>query len=228
MKAPRLTARDRRTILLGAAVLVPSLVWTLAVSPYIDALSAAERRLADQRALLRRELKVLAEAKAYPTAFGVGARRLLAAAPRLTGGEDDAAAGAAVASYVRQLAGMGGANVTRVEPGAAHNAGGGLAALPVAVTGEADLEGLMTFLQLLESGPKLVRVDELKVEANDGPVSAGASYSPTPFWVAPGGGQEVIQFRFTATGYTLGDVKPDSSISSRTSSDKKDNREVAG
>ena len=208
MRSPRLSPRDRRALALGAALLVPSLLWAFALAPYLAALNAANGRLADQRALLRRELSVLAEAKSYPSAFGVGARRLLSVAPRLTGGEDPAAAGAAVAGYVRRLGQMGGANVTRVEPGSVREAGGGLVALPVAVTGEADLEGLMTLLQLLETGPKLVHVDELKVEANNGPVAAGASYSPTPFWVAPGGGQEVIQFRFTATGYTLGPDRP--------------------
>jgi hypothetical protein len=195
-------------VAIGAAILVPSLLWTFAVSPWLDALRAANERLADERGLLRRELDLLAQARAYPAAFDVGARRLLAVAPRLAGGQDDAAAGAAVAGYVRRLAQMGGANVTRVEPGVAHDAGGGIAALPVAVTGEADLEGLMTLLQLLETGPKLVRVDELTVEAHDGPASAGASYAPTPFFVSPGGGSEVINFRFTATGYTLATGKP--------------------
>lgn len=223
MSPVRLTPRDRRAVTLGAALLVPSLLWVFAVAPYLGALHAAGDRLAAQRGLLRRELDVLAEARAYPSAFGVGARRLLAVAPRLAGGDDPAAAGAAVAGYVRRLGQMGGANVTRVEPGPVRQAGGGLVALPVAVTGEADLEGLMTLLQLLETGPKLVRVDELKVEANDAPVAAGASYSPTPFWVAPGGGLEVIQFRFTATGYTLGPDGPAAAVR-----DKKDNDEVGG
>jgi hypothetical protein len=188
---------------MGAALLVPALAWTFAVSPYLDALNAERDRLDRERALLRRELVLLAQAKALPAAFDQGARRLLAAAPRLAGGDDDDAAAAVVAGYVRRMAGIAGAGLARVEPAAARSAGGGITALPVAVTGESDLEGLMTFLQMLEAGPKLVRVDGLKLEAQDGPVAVGASYSPTPFWVAPGGGPEVIRFSFTATGYGL-------------------------
>ncbi|HSU15695.1 type II secretion system protein GspM [Longimicrobium sp.] len=208
MRAIRITPRDRRTIALGMAFVVPALLWSLVLAPYLHALSAAKAKLRDEQGLLRRELELLAQARSFPTAFGDGAKKLLAVAPRLTGGNDDAAAGAAVAGYVRSLARMGGANVTRVDPAPVRDAGGGITALPVAVTGEADLEGLMTFLQMLENGPKLVRVDELKIEADDGPVSAGASYSPTPFFVAPGGGSEIIRFGFTATGYALATGKP--------------------
>jgi hypothetical protein len=195
-------------VLLGAAVLLPALLWTLALAPYLDALESRRARLAEGRRLLARELELLAQAKAFPRAFDQGARRILAAAPRLMGGDDDAEAGAAVAGYVRRLARMGGANVTRVDPAPVHDAGGGITALPVAVTGEADLEGVMSFLQMLETGPKLVRVDELKIEAQGGPATAGASYSPTPFFVAPGGGSEVIRFSFTATGYTIATGRP--------------------
>jgi hypothetical protein len=103
---------------------------------------------------------------------------------------------------------MGGAHVTRVEPAASRDAGGGITALPVAVIGESDLEGLLTFLHMLETGPKLVNVDELKIESANGgaPVAAGAAYAATPFYTpsgAPGGQPEVISFRFTATGFTL-------------------------
>lgn len=208
MRPVRVNPRDRKAMLLGAAVLVPALLWTFAAAPYLDALQSRRARLADERRLLRRELELLAQAKGFPAAFDQGARRVLAVAPRLTGGDDDAAAGAAVAGYVRRLARMGGANVTRVDPAPVRDAGGGITALPVAVTGEADLEGLMSFLQMLETGPKLVRVDELKIEAQDGPVTAGASYSPTPFFVAPGGGSEVIRFGFTATGYAVATGRP--------------------
>ncbi|MFL5540133.1 MAG: type II secretion system protein GspM [Longimicrobiaceae bacterium] len=208
MRPVRITPRDRRTISLGAAVLVPALVWTFAVSPYLHARRSSREKLRDERGLLRRELVLLAEARSYPQTFADGARKLLAVAPRLTGGNDDAAADAAVAGYVRRLAQMGGANVTRVDPAPARDAGGGITALPVAVIGEADLEGVMTLLQMLETGPKLVRVDDLKIEAQDGPVTAGASYSPTPFFVAPGGGSEVIRFSFTATGYSIATGRP--------------------
>ena len=207
MRAPRLTPRDRRAVLIGAAVLVPGLLWSLVASPYLSAVADANERLAAERGLLRRELELLASASEYPKAFDAGAERLLKAAPRLMGGEDDGSASAAMAGYVRRLARMGGANLTRVEPAAAFDAGGGVRALPVAVTGETDLEGLLTFLQLIESGPKLVHVQELRLEAAGGPAPMAAYAAPTPFYT-PGNAQpEVITFRFTATAFTLASSK---------------------
>ncbi|HEU0055560.1 MAG TPA: type II secretion system protein GspM [Longimicrobium sp.] len=203
MKRPNLSRRDRRAVALGAALLAPALFWTLAVSPYLDALGAANERLASERSLLRREQELVASAREYPKAFDAGAERLLRAAPRLMGGENDGAASAAVAGYVRRLAGIASAHLTRVEPGASRAAGGGVTALPVAVTGESDLEGLLSFLQMLETGPKLVDVDDLRLEASDAPGAVGATYSATPFFTPSTAQPEVIHFQFTVTGFTL-------------------------
>lgn len=209
MKRPALTPRDRRAITWGGAVLVPALAWTLAVSPYLGALGEAKATLEQDRALLRREMELLAEAADYRRAFDDGAEKLLAAAPRLMGGDDDGAASAAVAGYLRRLARMGGAHVTRVEPGPSRDAGGGITALPVGVSGESDLEGLLTFLQMLEAGPKLVDVADLRIEAS-GNAAAGAApataYGGQAFYTpggTPAAQPEVITFRFTATGFTL-------------------------
>ncbi|HEU4556781.1 MAG TPA: type II secretion system protein GspM [Longimicrobium sp.] len=209
MKRPALTPRDRRAITWAGAVLAPALAWALVVSPYLGALGEAKDRLEQDRALLRREMELLAESSDYRRAFDDGAEKLLAAAPRLMGGEDDGAASAAVAGYLRRLARMGGAHVTRVEPGPSRDAGGGVTALPVGVSGESDLEGLLTFLQMLEAGPKLVDVADLRIEAA-GSSAAGAApamaYGGQAFYTpggTPAAPAEVITFRFTATGFTL-------------------------
>ncbi len=209
MKRPNLAPRDRRAIAWGGTILVPALAWTLVASPYLSALGEAKATLEQDRALLRREMELLAESAGYRRAFDDGAEKLLAAAPRLMGGDDDGAAGAAVAGYLRRLARMGGVHVTRLEPGPSRDAGGGVTALPVGVSGESDLEGLLTLLQMLEAGPKLVDVDELRIEAS-GNVAAsaapGTAYGGQPFYTpvgVPAEQPEVITFRFTATGFTL-------------------------
>ena len=204
MKRPALAARDRRALAWGGAILLPALVWTLGVAPYLGALREAQARLEQDRATLRRELEVIAETADYRRAFDDGAGKLLAAAPRLMGGDDDGAASAAVAGYLRRLARMGGAHVTRVEPGPTRDAGGGVTALPVGVSGESDLEGLLTLLQMLEAGPKLVDVAELRIEA--APAGAATAYGGQAFYApgaTPAAQPEVITFRFTATGFTL-------------------------
>jgi hypothetical protein len=204
MKRPNLSRRDRRAVTVGAALLGPALFWTLAVSPYLDALGEASERLAGERSLLRREQELVASAREYPGAFDAGAERLLKAAPRLMGGENDGAASAAVAGYVRRLSGIASAHLTRVEPGPSRAGGGGITALPVEITGESDLEGLLSLLQMLETGPKLVDVEDLRLEASDAPGVGGAAYATTPFFTPTGGAQpEVINFRFTVTGFTL-------------------------
>lgn len=209
MKRPSLSERDRRAVTWGGAILVPALAWALVVSPYLAALGEARAGLEQDRALLRREMELLAGSAGYRRAFEDGAEKLLAAAPRLMGGDDDGAAGAAVAGYLRRLARMGGVHVTRLEPAPSRDAGGGVTALPVGVSGEADLEGLLTLLQMLEAGPKLVNVDELRIEAS-GNSAAGAApataYGGQPFYTpagVPAEQPEVITFRFTATGFTL-------------------------
>jgi hypothetical protein len=209
VKAPALSPRDRRAALLGAAVLAPALAWTLAVSPYLGALADARDRLDAERALLAKERALVAAGAEYPRAFEAGAARLLKAAPRLMGGDDDGAASAAVAGYVRRVAKLASAHVERVEPAATRAAGTGVTALPVAVHGEGDLEGVLTLLHLLETGPKLVHLDDLRLEAEERRTHAGASYAVTPFFTATAAeAPEVIRFRLTVTGFTLAPAGP--------------------
>jgi hypothetical protein len=186
VNAPRLNARDRRAVVIGAMILAPGLAWAFGVRPYLDAVSETGDRVKTERALLERELALVASARRHPEEFRAGAERLLSEAPRLIGGGDDGAAAAALAGYLRRLAGMGGASLRSVEPATTRDAGAGLTALPVVVSGEADLQEVLTFLRLLETGPKLVQVRELRLEA----MSREASAPP-------------ISFRFVATGFTL-------------------------
>lgn len=203
MKLPPPGSRDRRALIVGACVLLPALLWVLVAGPYLDALADARDQLAVERGALRRETQLLKSGSRYPASFDSGAARLLRAAPRLVGGGDTRAATATLAGYVRRLSNLGGANLTRVEPGAAFDAGGGVRGLPVGVAGEGDLEGLMTLLLLLETGPKLVHVRDLHLEAANAPTPMGAAYMATPVYAQGSAAPEVISFRFTATAFTL-------------------------
>lgn len=205
MRMPRLSPRDRRAALLGAAVVGAALLQALVAAPFLGALAEARDALAAERALLARETELLASAAAYPGAFEAGAERLLAAAPRLMSGEDAGAGAAALAGYLRGTARMAPTHLVRLEPAPTREAGPGVRALPVAVAGEGDLEGILTFLHLLETGPKLLHLADLRLEAAPAP-RGGAAYAaagayPLP---APGAeGPEVLSFRFTATAFTL-------------------------
>jgi len=197
MRIPKLSSRDRRALTIGAVVLVPALAWTLVVAPYLRSVEAASERLAAEREVLRREFELLAAADEYPAVLHEGAERLLRVAERLFGGENPAMAGAALAQYLQANGRESRVLLTRLEPVPAQEAGVGLITLPLRVQGESDLQGLLTLLHSLESGEKLVRVDNLRIQ---GLRTALAS----------GNGAEVLTFEFTAAGFML--VEPEVSL----------------
>jgi hypothetical protein len=204
MRIPALSPRDRRAVVAGLLLVAPALAWSRGALPWLRAVGDAREALAAERALLDRELRLLAGAERYPAAFQVGAERLLAEAPRLVGGADDGAASAALSGYVRTAAQEARVHLTRVEPAPSTDAGAGITALPLEVRGESDLEGILTLLHLLETGPKLVHVTALALEAPERRAAAapdpyGAFYAP----VAPAA--EAIALRLRVTGFTLSD-----------------------
>jgi len=198
---PRLSSRDRRALLLGAAVLASGVGWTAMVKPYIRAVREVSSTLAAERELLNRELRLLAAADQYPAEVEQAGARLLDVATRLFGGEKQAAASAGLIQYLQEGAGTGPALLTRLEPLPAEEEGNGLIGLPLSVEGETDLEGLLTVLHLLDAGPKLVRVENLRVQgrravAVDGP--------------------EVLSFVFVARGFSLAESESQDARSTET------------
>ena len=188
-----LSARDRRALMLGALVLVPALTWGLAVRPYRDAVERASAKLAAERELLARERALLAAEEGYRAGFGASAERLVDTASRLFGGADPGAAAAALGEHLRRAAGESRVWLQEVEPLPPEVAGAGLVALPVRVRGESDLEGLLTLLQWLEAGPKLIRIDLLRIDVAASPV---AGVPAAASW-------ENLAFSFTARGFRL-------------------------
>lgn len=203
MRRLRLSPRDRRAVLAGALVLAPGLAWAFAARPYLDAVADARDRVHTGRALLAREQALLAEADSFPARFETGAGLLMAAAPRLLGGEDDGEAGAALAGYVRRLAGLSRTHLVRLEPSVTRDAGGGLTALPLEVSGEGDLEGILTLVELLETGPKLVHVQGLSLDGGASSATAAVpAYSPY-LGVVPEAQPQSLSFRLSLVGFSL-------------------------
>lgn len=212
MRLPNLSPRDRRAMILGALLVVPATAWSQGVLPYLRAVRDAQAELRQERGLLERELQVLAGSARYPTEFSAGADRLLAEVPRLIGGGDDGAASAALAGYVRGVAQAARVQLSRVEPASSADAGGGVTSLPLEVSGEGDIEGIMTLLHLLETGPKLVHVTGMTLETGEAPSTAAAGASPpdpsqssflSGVMPPPAAVPETIGFRLRITGFTL-------------------------
>ncbi|MBM4195438.1 MAG: hypothetical protein FJ202_13840 [Gemmatimonadetes bacterium] len=177
---PSLSGRDARALLLGAAILVPSLGWIYGVSPYRAAIADLRERAHAERSALAREEAALAEAPRAPARKRVADSALKATEARVFSGANDVAAGASLVNYLGDVARSSrvwvASAATRQGTGAAgtRTAGGrgsgapdplsgaaaaGLRVLRVELRGESDFQGAMQFLHALESGTKVVRVE---------------------------------------------------------------------
>ena len=163
MKWSTMTARERRTIAIGALVLLPALLYIWAVRPYQTALSDARDQLAAERATLARERAAIATARQNPELQHIADSAMRAMRPRLFEGKDDVMASAELASYLGDVA--HGARVWLQDAGTrpATPAAEGVRTLRVEIRAESDLLGTLMFLQALERGEKLVRVDRLDI-----------------------------------------------------------------
>ncbi|HEY8468380.1 MAG TPA: type II secretion system protein GspM [Longimicrobiales bacterium] len=197
MMRARLSRRDRRALALGGGIVALALLWTYAVAPYLRALEDVRARLEVARGLLERELELAASAPAIAAEVERAAERLRDVAPRLLPGTGDGVADAALADYVRRHAREARVHLASVAPAGAgggdaeRDTGAGirLEETTLLVTGEGDLEGLLTLLARLEAGVKLVRVEGLSIDAGQA--------APQP------GGALPLSFRFTVTGWAL-------------------------
>lgn len=156
MRGIALSARDRRALRLGMLVLLPVLVLSLVVRPYLRALALARQELAAQRVLLARELGALRDAPRDAVLVRHGRQLLAGAAARLFDGGDAVAASAALAGYVGDQADSAGLEVQESEtrPGDMPS---------VDFRARGDVLAIMDFLRAIEDGPKLARVEQLTI-----------------------------------------------------------------
>ena len=192
----RLSARDRRALAVGCAVVALALLWTYVLTPYMRALADTRARLDAARELLARELELAALAPALAVAAERAAGRLWDVAPRLFAGDGNGLAGAALAEHVRAHARDARVHLTSVAPVADAGESASTMSSPMRpreitlrVAGESDLEGLLTLIARLESGDKLARVRGLTVDAK----------APQP------GGALALSFRFDVVALALPD-----------------------
>jgi hypothetical protein len=163
MKWSTMTPRERRTIAIGALVLLPPLLFIWAVRPYQNSLSDARDQLATERQTLAREKAAITTARQNPELQHVADSAMKVMKPRLFEGKDDVMASAELAAYIGDLA--RGARVWLQDAGTrpAIAAGDGVRTLRVEIRAESDLLGTLMFLQALERGEKLVRIDRLDI-----------------------------------------------------------------
>jgi hypothetical protein len=164
-----LDARDRRAVVIGLIVLVPALLYTGAVRPYRSALQEVRDRTTTERALLAREEALLASAATLPHTVEAASTRAHAASTRLVRASNMPLAEAELTGLLESVAALSRVllqEMRAVEPRtrAADDVAPSLRVLRLAVRGESDLEGVLTFLQRIENNPLLLRVVELSLE----------------------------------------------------------------
>lgn len=187
----RLSDRDRRALQLGALVLLPALAWVFGVSPYLDAVEERRSRLDTRTSLLQAERDLIAGRDRYPERVKTAAARLQRMAPALLDSRSRGVATAELTQYLEDRAAALRVRLTATEPGPVRRVGPRLVAVPVTVEAESDLQGLLGFLDVLEDGTKLLRVDDLRLRRRSGAARRQEE------------GMEVLALHATVVGYML-------------------------
>lgn len=203
MKMPTLHQRDVRAILLGLAILVPSLGWIWGVRPLRAALAETNDRIATERDALSREQAAVRDAARNPARQAFADSAMTATASRVFTGANDVAAGASLVTYLGDVARTThvwlASAATRSAPttgarGAPSAAGPeGVRALRVELRAESDFRGILQFLDALERGGKVVMVERLDIART---LRAGDE------------DRETLSMSATVVGYSLGKGTP--------------------
>lgn len=153
--------RERRTVVGGGTILFFALFYIWAVKPYRAALADARDQLSAQRDALGRERAALATAQQNPRLQHVADSAMQVMGPRLFQGRDDVMASADLASYLGDVAQRARVWLQDASTRPAIVSADGVRTLQVDIRAQSDLRGTLRFLQALERGGKLVRVDRL-------------------------------------------------------------------
>jgi len=168
-----MTSRDRRAVLIGAAVVVAAALLLRVVPAAARATSALRERATQRLGALARAREVVRESPAARDSLAAALAGMVALAPKLLEGRSRAEASASLASVVSLLAGRSGLKVLRVAPGA-DSAGGIVQPVRLQAEFEGDIGGLTRFLAALESGQPLLSARSLGVTAPEAVPRPGA------------------------------------------------------
>jgi hypothetical protein len=206
VKATNMTSRDRRAIVLGAAILLPSLFFVWGVKPYVAALTDARQQLSVERETVARERAAIAAAHRNPQLRQKADSAMRAMTPRLFEGRDDVMASAELASYLGDVARSNRVWLQDAATRPAVQSPGGVRSLRVEMRAESDLRGVLAMLHALETGKKLVRIERLdisrvtKAVSEDGTETLSVSATVVGFAIAadaptavPAGGSPSVQ-----------------------------------
>jgi type II secretory pathway component PulM len=162
MSLGTMNSRDRRALTLGLMVLGPALMYIWGVKPLLASFNRTRDQIFEQRQILAQEKAAVAAARQNPDLQRTADAAMKAMAPRLFEGRDDVMASAELVSHINDVAQQSSVLLqsAATRPTEVVN---GIRALRVEIRGESDLRGVLTFLQSVETGSKLLRVDRLDI-----------------------------------------------------------------
>jgi hypothetical protein len=163
----RMSDRDRRAITLGALVLLPGLLYVVAVKPYFALLAETKDRTAAERRLLARELDLIAQKTSLPATLVQARRKAELAELSLVQAQNPTMAEAELTELLEKVAGLSRVllkEVRSVPTPRGHVDPEGVQTVRLAVRGESDLEGVLKYLKRIEESTTTLKVHELSLE----------------------------------------------------------------
>jgi Type II secretion system (T2SS), protein M subtype b len=160
----RLDPRERRVVVGGAALSAASLIVVLAVLPFSSRWSAREESIAAKREQLARLTALVGNTDSVERAVDSLRSARGSTTGRVLRGETPALAAAKLQELLRDYAEASRVDLEDVDVGGDPATDStGLAAIPVRLTADGDVNGLTELLWQIEHGEKLLIVDELRV-----------------------------------------------------------------
>jgi len=198
--SPRtLRAQDKRALRWGAIITIVALGYTFVIAPAWRALSArraaavlAEDALRREHALIDRTPQLVAQQQTTVAWLSGEARRLFP-------GHDDVGATSGLTDYLADAASSTGIQLKQAETRPAAQFSSGVRALHVVIRGEGDPRAVVTFLQRLEMGEKLVRLDHVTISHGAGVLAPSSPLAPA----APRAKVERLAVTADVYGYAL-------------------------
>ena len=160
----RLARGDRRAVMIGAVILVPSLLYVYAARPIARAIGDRRESAVQQADLLGRENAVLGLSPRFPTLRTETAQRLELELKRTIKSEAAVTANVKLADYVRQIGRAHELLVTEAAEAPGDSLTPGVMLLRLSVHGESDLQGILGFVRGIENGAMHARVANLQIE----------------------------------------------------------------
>ena len=174
-RLPALGARDKRALRLGGWIVLPVIFATFVVRPLGSAWHDGKDALEQDRALFARELRLITDGPRDLELLRAERRTLDASASRLFGGAEAVSASAELARYVAREASKSRIDLEQAETETPLDSAAPVVApddgitrpLRVSIRARGDVEGIVAFLQALEEGSRLVRVERITISAAD-------------------------------------------------------------